>query len=117
MITISHYASYKGFNKVFNLDTMTEAELSHIRDNFLWAGTQTRLSLRGSIALALHSADDKYSVRYLSMLMDKIRTKDLAAMTAAEYDAMAEVCSGAGYGSLADQLDDLADKARSKKKK
>lgn len=116
MITVSKYSTYRGFNMVFNLDTMTESELSQIRDNFLWAQAQSRLSLRGSIALALHSADDKYSVRYLSMLMDKIRTKDLANMTAAEYDALAEVCHGAGYGSLADQLDDLADKARSKKK-
>lgn len=116
MITVSRYSTYKGFNMVFNLDTMTESELSQIRDNFLWAQAQSRLSLRGSIALALHSADDKYSIRYLSMLMDKIRTKDLSAMNAAEYDALAEVCAGAGYGSLADQLDALADKARAKKK-
>ena len=116
MITISRYATYKGFNMVFNLDTMSESELSQIRDNFLWAQAQSRLSMRGSIALALHSADDKYSVRYLSMLMDKVRTKDLAAMSASEYDALAEVCAGAGYGSLADQLDALADKARAKKK-
>lgn len=116
MITVSKYSTYRGFNMVFNLDTMSEAELSQIRDNFLWAQAQSRLSLRGSIALALHSADDKYSVRYLSMLMDKVRTKDLGAMSAAEYDALAEVCAGAGYGSLADQLDALADKARAKKK-
>lgn len=116
MIVINKYSSYRGFNMVFNLDTMSESELSQIRDNFLWAGAQSRLSLKGSIALALHSADDKYSVRYLSMLMDKIRTKDLATMSASEYDALAEVCQGAGYGALADQLDDLADKARSKKK-
>lgn len=116
MIAINKYATYKGFNMVFNLDTMTEAELSQIRDNFLWAGAQSRLSMRGSIALALHSADDKYSIRYLSTLMDKVRTKDLSAMSEAEYDALAEVCAGAGYGSLANQLDALADKAKAKKK-
>jgi hypothetical protein len=112
MIILNRYAQGA---RVLSLDYSTEAELSQIRENFVWAQSQTRLGLKGSIAKCLSEADDKFSPQYLSVLISKVRQatciKDLSAEV---LEAVAEVAESIGYGNLAANLDSILE---SKKKK
>lgn len=69
-ITENRYASTM---PVLALDFISATELSQIRDAFSWASQCSRISTKGSAALCLASADDKYSVQYLAKLINKLR--------------------------------------------
>jgi hypothetical protein len=119
MITVTKYASHKGFNGLMALDFVTEADLSMLRDDLIWARTQSRLSLRGAIALALAEADNKYAPQYVGRLLRKIRTlpetSGLAGLDNNILSAIAEVCEGLGYGNLAYNLDSIIESNKKKK--
>lgn len=91
-----------------SMDFITESELSQIRDNFVWAQAQTRLSLKGSVARCLNEADDKFSPVYLSHLLARVRgavgIKDLSVEI---LSAIIEVAESIGYGNLAANLDSI----------
>ena len=112
MIVLNKYAQGA---RVLSMDFATEAELMQVRDHFMWAQSQTRLGLKGSIAKCLSEADDKFSPVYIGTLISKIRQatciKDLSAEV---LEAIAEVAESIGYGNLAYNLDSIIE---SKKKK
>lgn len=100
------------------LDFITEADLSILRDDLIWARTQSRLTLKGAIALALAEADNKYAPQYVGRLLRKIRTlpdSGLAGLDNNILSAIAEVCEGLGYGNLAYQLDSMIESNKKKK--
>lgn len=111
MITISRYAQGA---RVLNLDFISESELSQVRDNFVWAQSQMRLGLKGSIAKALSEADDKFNPLYISNLIAKVRgTVSLKDLPTEVLEAIAEVADSIGYGNLTNNLDSIIE---SKKK-
>jgi hypothetical protein len=112
MIVINKYA--QGI-RALSLDFATEAEMTQIRESFIWAQSQTRLGLKGSIAKCLAEADDKFSPQYLSVLITKVRqTPCIKDLSAEILEAIAEVAESIGYGNLAVNLDSIIE---SKKKK
>lgn len=111
MIILNRYAQGA---RVLSLDFVTEAELSQIRENFVWAQSQTRLGLKGSIAKCLSESDDKFSPAYLSKLIAKVRqANNLKDLPTEVLEAIAEVADSIGYGNLANNLDSIIE---SKKK-
>ena len=119
MITIDKYASHKGFNGLMALDFITESDLSILRDDLLWARKQSRLSLKGAIALALAEADNKYAPQYVGRLLRKVRTLPdslgLSSLNSNILEAIAEVCEGLGYGNLASNLDSFIESKKKNK--
>lgn len=112
MIVLNRYAQGA---RVLSMDYSTESELTQVRDNFLWAQSQTRLGLKGSIAKALSEADDKFSPIYISKLIAKVRQpgSSLKDLSYEVLEAIAEVVESIGYGTLASNLDSILE---SKKK-
>lgn len=111
MIVFNKYAQGA---RVLSMDFTNEAELTQIRDHFMWAQSQTRLGLRGSIAKCLAEADDKFSPVYISKLIAKVRQANAIKDLSAEIlEAVAEVAESIGYGNLAANLDSILE---SKKK-
>lgn len=107
---------YAGSMPVFHLDFVTAAELSQIRDSFTWASQRSRISLRGSVALCLASADDKYSPQYLSRLIEKVRqTPRLEDLDTEVLNAIAEVIESTGFGHTLDLLDSVIESRQKKK--
>lgn len=107
---------YAGAMPVLHLDFVTAAELSQIRDSFTWANQRSRISLRGSVALCLASADDKYSPQYLSRLIEKVRqTPRIEDLSAEVLNSIAEVIESTGFGHTLDLLDAVIASKQKKK--
>lgn len=115
MLTITDN-KYTTCAPVLHLDFVTAAELSQIRDAFSWASQCSRISVKGSAALCLAAADDKYSVQYLAKLINKLRqVARIEDLDTEVLNSIAEVIESTGYGHTLNQIDAII-ASNSKKK-
>lgn len=115
MITVTDN-KYTTCAPVLHLDFVTAAELSQIRDAFSWASQCSRISIKGSAALCLAAADDKYSVQYLAKLINKLRqAARIEDLDTEILSAIAEVIESTGYGHTVDMLDSVIESKQKKK--